>query len=148
MITNSADETRRLGRRMAEVVEGGENILLVGQLGSGKTAFVQGLAEGLGVTDRVKSPTYTYLKEYDLPNRSSRLAHFDLYRLPDEPRARDLESIELPDRLEHPDTITVIEWADKLPDGLRNRYLLEFSVTGDTTREITLPESLRKALPS
>ncbi|MSU76115.1 tRNA (adenosine(37)-N6)-threonylcarbamoyltransferase complex ATPase subunit type 1 TsaE [Patescibacteria group bacterium] len=149
MITSSADETRTLGRRLAQSMAGGENLLLIGQLGSGKTAFTQGLAEGLGVTDPVKSPTYTYLREYELPNRSTRLAHFDLYRLSDKPTDRELESIELLDRLADDDTITVIEWADKLHKTKRNnQYVVEFSVVGDTERKINLPKSLRKSLPS
>lgn len=147
LTTSSADETRALGRKLAAVLSGGENLLLVGQLGSGKTAFAQGLAEGLGVTDPVKSPTYTYLREYDLPNQSARLAHFDLYRLPDRPKDHELESIELPDRLADQDVITVVEWADKLTDAVgQTRYVLEFSVVGDEERHIRLPESLRKAV--
>lgn len=149
MITTSPEETKALGRRLAQVLGGGENLLLVGDLGSGKTAFVQGLAEGFGVTETVKSPTYTYLREYRLPRRSTRLAHFDLYRLPDRPTRRDLESIELPERLGDDDTVTVVEWADKLSRTAQgNQFVLEFSVRGDTEREIRLPESLRKALPT
>lgn len=147
IITTSAEETRALGRKLAKALSGGENLLLVGQLGSGKTAFTQGVAEGLGVSDSVKSPTYTYLREYDLPNRSARLAHFDLYRLSDKPRKHELESIELPDRLADEDVITVVEWADKLAEAAgQTRYTLEFSVVGDTERQIRLPESLRKAV--
>ncbi len=149
MITTSPAETKALGRRLAKVLGGGENLLLVGDLGSGKTAFVQGLAEGFGVTEPVKSPTYTYLREYRLPRRSTRLAHFDLYRLPDKPTRRDLESIELLERLADDDTIAVVEWADKLSRTAHgNQFVVEFVVRGDTEREIILPESLRKALPT
>lgn len=149
MITTSPAETKALGRRLAKVLGGGENLLLVGDLGSGKTAFVQGLAEGFGVTEPVKSPTYTYLREYRLPRRSTRLAHFDLYRLPDRPTRRDLESIELLERLADDDTIAVVEWADKLSRTTHgNQFVVEFAVRGDTEREIILPESLRKALPT
>lgn len=149
MITNSPEETKALGRRTARALSGGENLLLVGDLGSGKTAFVQGLAEGFGVTEPVKSPTYTYLREYQLPRRSTRLAHFDLYRLPDRPTKRDLASIELPERLRDDDTVTVVEWADKLSRTSHgNQFVLEFAVRGDTEREINLPESLRRALPT
>jgi len=147
MITSSADETRALGRRLADSLSGGENLLLVGELGSGKTAFVQGLAEGLGITEMVKSPTYTYLREYKLPNQSTRLAHFDLYRLSDKPRDHELEGIELPDRLADEDVISVVEWADKLNGQVSGtQYRLEFSVVGDTQREITLPKSLYKVV--
>ncbi|MDP4000355.1 MAG: tRNA (adenosine(37)-N6)-threonylcarbamoyltransferase complex ATPase subunit type 1 TsaE [bacterium] len=146
MITNSPEETKELGRRLAEMLDGGENLLLVGDLGAGKTLFAQGLAEGLGVTEPVKSPTYTYLREYDLPNRSTRLAHFDLYRLPDRPTESELHSIELPERLADRDVITVIEWADKLADPQNGTcWTLEFAVSEDGKREISLPKALRRA---
>jgi tRNA threonylcarbamoyladenosine biosynthesis protein TsaE len=149
IVTTSPEETKALGRRIAAALEGGENLLLVGDLGSGKTAFVQGLAEGFGLEEPVKSPTFTYLREYQLPRRSTRLAHFDLYRLPDKPTQRDLESIELLERLGDEDTITVVEWADKLKRSDHgNQFVLEFSVRGDSEREINLPETLRKSLPS
>jgi tRNA threonylcarbamoyladenosine biosynthesis protein TsaE len=147
MITNSLEETKALARRLAEVLDGGENLLLVGDLGAGKTAFAQGLAEGLGVTEPVKSPTYTYLREYDLPNRSTRLAHFDLYRLPDRPTESELHSIELPERLADRDVITVIEWADKLRDAQQGTcWTLEFAVAEDGRREIRIPKALGKAV--
>lgn len=149
MITNSPDETRDLGRRLAGMLGGGENLFLVGDLGSGKTAFVQGLAEGFGIDEPVKSPTYTYLREYQLPQRSTRLAHFDLYRLPESPTAHDLDTIELPERLQDPDTIAVIEWADRIQEQpAKTTFTLEFSVVGEQQRRIDLPETLRKALPS
>jgi tRNA threonylcarbamoyladenosine biosynthesis protein TsaE len=149
MITRSLEETKSLARRLASVLSGGENLLLIGDLGSGKTAFVQGLAEGLGISEPVKSPTYTYLREYAVPRRSTKLAHFDLYRLPDRPSRRELESLELFERLGDPDTITVVEWADKLGGHSPTaQFTVEFSVEADTHRKVQLPEALRKALPT
>lgn len=147
MITRSVEETKELGRLMARALEGGENLLLTGDLGAGKTAFVQGLAEELGVREPVKSPTYTYLREYELPHRSTRLAHFDLYRLPDRPTPAELRSIELPERLEDRDVITAIEWGEKVrPAADIPQWTIRFLVT-DTERKIELPERLRKKLP-
>ncbi|HEY8109146.1 MAG TPA: tRNA (adenosine(37)-N6)-threonylcarbamoyltransferase complex ATPase subunit type 1 TsaE [Patescibacteria group bacterium] len=146
MVTNSPEETKELGRRLAESLDGGENLLLVGDLGAGKTAFAQGLAQGLGVTEPVKSPTYTYLREYDLPNRSTRLAHFDLYRLPDRPTEAELRSIELPERLADRNVITVIEWADKLREQGGTCWTLEFSVAEDGKRDIRIPKALKRAI--
>lgn len=143
--TNSPEETKEFAKRLAETLEGGENLLLVGDLGSGKTSFAQGLAEGLGVDEPVKSPTYTYLREYDVPNRSTRLAHFDLYRLPDRPTEAELHSIELPERLADTDVITVIEWADKLPKERPGAcWTLEFAVSDDGQREIRVPKALSR----
>lgn len=149
LITSSPEETHAIGRRLSKTLKGGENLFLIGDLGSGKTALVQGLAAGLGVTEPVKSPTFTFLREYELPLRSTRLAHFDLYRLPDAPTRQDLDSIELLERLHHPDTITVIEWADKLKPYFADQHLMiEFAILGDQKRELTLPKKLAHRQPA
>ena len=78
-ITNSPEETEALGARLARALEPGAVVAFTGDLGAGKTAFVRGLARGLGIRDRVTSPTFTIVNEYEggrLP-----LFHFDLYRL-------------------------------------------------------------------
>ena len=78
-ITNSENETEELGSRLAEKLEPGTVIAFTGDLGAGKTAFTRGLARGLGITERVTSPTFTIVNEYEggrLP-----LFHFDMYRL-------------------------------------------------------------------
>ena len=78
-ITHSPEETRALGARLADVLQGGEVIAFTGDLGAGKTAFVSGMAQALGVDERVTSPTFTIVNEYEggrLP-----LFHFDMYRL-------------------------------------------------------------------
>jgi tRNA threonylcarbamoyladenosine biosynthesis protein TsaE len=98
-----------VGRQLARTLSPGSVLLLVGDLGAGKTAFVRGLAEGLGVaTEEVSSPTFTLMQEY----RGGRvpLIHVDLYRLND-PREIDdlgLEELGL-------DSVLAIEWAEKLP---------------------------------
>ena len=78
-ITNTPEETEALGARLARALEPGAVVAFTGDLGAGKTAFVRGLARGLGIRDRVTSPTFTVVNEYEggrLP-----LFHFDLYRL-------------------------------------------------------------------
>ena len=78
-ITNGPEETEALGARLARALEPGAVVAFTGDLGAGKTAFVRGLARGLGIQDRVTSPTFTIVNEYEggrLP-----LFHFDLYRL-------------------------------------------------------------------
>lgn len=78
-VTHSPEETRALGGRLAEALQGGEVIAFAGDLGAGKTAFVSGMAAALGVEERVTSPTFTIVNEYEggrLP-----LFHFDMYRL-------------------------------------------------------------------
>src|SRR5260370_25401464 len=87
-ISHSAAQTQRMGMRLGELLRGGELILLDGQLGTGKTTFTQGLAQGMGITENVNSPTFILLKEYagqllshTPPRRGPALYHFDLYRL-------------------------------------------------------------------
>jgi tRNA threonylcarbamoyladenosine biosynthesis protein TsaE len=120
-ISHSAAQTQRLGARLGELLQGGELILLNGQLGTGKTTFTQGLAQGLGIAEQVNSPTFTLLKEYT--RRSSAkpangqkqtraapaLYHFDLYRLDDPGEIFDLGF----DEYFEGNGVCVVEWAEK-----------------------------------
>jgi tRNA threonylcarbamoyladenosine biosynthesis protein TsaE len=142
MVTSADEELRQIARRIAGSLSGGENLLLYGELGAGKTTFVQGLAAGFQVPQNIKSPTFTYLKEYMLPRRSTRLAHYDLYRLPEPASTHDLEGIELPDRLADPDVITVIEWAERLPKLPEHHHQIRFSAEKDGTHVVTVPDEL------
>src|SRR5262245_37940886 len=113
-ITRSESETVRVGRELAPRLEAGSVILLHGDLGAGKTAFVRGLAEGLGIAGgEVSSPTFTLMQEY----RGGRLTlyHADLYRLNDPREIDDLGLDEIA-----ADGVLAIEWAEKLPRRLRN----------------------------
>jgi len=107
--THSESETADVGRRLAQRLEAGSVVLLVGDLGAGKTALVRGLAEGLGITpEEVSSPTFTLMQEY----RGGRvtLIHVDLYRLND---AREIDDLGLEEL--GLDSVLAIEWAEKLP---------------------------------
>lgn len=109
MITHSEEETTSAGRELAARLEAGSTVLLTGDLGAGKTAFVRGLAEGLGASPGdVSSPTFTLMQEY----RGGRvkLVHVDLYRLNN---AREIEDLGL-DEI-GADAVLAIEWAEKLP---------------------------------
>jgi tRNA threonylcarbamoyladenosine biosynthesis protein TsaE len=107
--TASETETAAVGRDLAQSLRAGDAVLLHGELGAGKTAFVRGLAEGLGVpADAVSSPTFTLIQEY----RGGRLPlfHVDLYRLDD---PREIDDLGL-DEIAR-DGVLAIEWAEKLP---------------------------------
>ena len=107
--THSQEETAAVGRRLAPTLNAGSVLLLVGDLGAGKTALVRGLAEGLGVApDEVSSPTFTLMQEY----RGGRvpLIHVDLYRLND---AREIDELGLEEL--GLNAVLAIEWAEKLP---------------------------------
>jgi len=120
IISHSSAQTQRLGVRLGELLHGGELVLLDGSLGTGKTTFTQGLAQGLGIVETVNSPTFTLLKEYPgrpglqiqsgTPKRMGpALYHFDLYRL-DNPE----EIVDLGFEDYFYDTgVCVVEWADK-----------------------------------
>jgi tRNA threonylcarbamoyladenosine biosynthesis protein TsaE len=107
--THSQDETAAVGRRLAATLQPGSVLLLIGDLGAGKTALVRGLAEGLGVPpEEVSSPTFTLMQEY----RGGRvpLIHVDLYRLDD---AREIDELGLEEL--GLNSVLAIEWAEKLP---------------------------------
>lgn len=142
MRTTIDTELRNIAGQVAAALEGGENLLLSGPLGAGKTTFVQGLAAGLGISSAIKSPTFTYLREYEIPQRSTRLAHYDLYRLPESPDPADLLAIELPDRVADPDVITAIEWAERLPKRPDRHHVIELSIEADGSHAVYLPDAL------
>ena len=109
---NSEEETRSLGLRIAEALEPGDIVALIGDLGTGKTALTGYIAEGLGVKEGISSPTFTIIKEY----RSGRLPmyHFDVYRLGNSDELMDIGAEEI---LEG-DGVCIIEWADIVADAL------------------------------
>jgi tRNA threonylcarbamoyladenosine biosynthesis protein TsaE len=130
--TGSPEETRALGERLGRVLEAGDVIALEGELGAGKTCFVQGLARGAGVAveRRVASPTFTIVNEH--PGRFA-LYHVDLYRLEE---ARELEEVGLREYLEG-GGVAVVEWFDRFPDWKPpDRIDLKITITGDESRRI------------
>jgi tRNA threonylcarbamoyladenosine biosynthesis protein TsaE len=132
--TRTPDETQKLGKTIGKWIEYPLVIGLSGDLGSGKTVFVQGLAEGLEVPGQyyITSPTFTLINEY--PGRFP-LFHIDLYRLDG---ISDLEDIGL-DELLYDQAVIAIEWAKKISHELPAEHLaLTFEITGDDYRTISL----------
>ena len=130
--SRSAAATRRLGRCLATYLQPGDVICLTGDLGAGKTTFVQGLAAGLGVPDPATSPTFVLVHEYRgrIP-----LFHLDLYRL-----SGDLTEIGLEDILGG-DAAVVVEWAERLPGHLCENGLeidFDFDASGAAARRIVV----------
>ena len=126
--------TQELARQCGRLIQPGTLILLQGPLGSGKTAFTQALGKQLGVQRAIKSPTYTIIKEYDLPDRDYPLIHVDAYRLEE----GGADTVDLAPYL-NGQTICVIEWPQFIQAYLPNNYLLlEFEPQGLEGRRITL----------
>lgn len=117
-VTNSERETEELGARLAERLEPGVVIAFTGDLGAGKTAFTRGLARGLGILDRVTSPTFTIVNEYEggrLP-----LFHFDMYRLGS---SDELFDIGWEDYLTR-GGVCAVEWSENVSDALEEGSVL------------------------
>ena len=119
VITKSTEETIKLGEKIASQIQGGDIILLQGDLGAGKTTFMKGLAQGLNISENITSPTFTLMNVYPLKSSNTKqLVHIDTYRLKDE---QELIDIGVEDYLGKPNTICVIEWPEKLPHLLENK---------------------------
>jgi tRNA threonylcarbamoyladenosine biosynthesis protein TsaE len=130
--THSVEETRALAEDLGRaLLQPGDLIVLAGELGSGKTVFAQGVARGLGVTERVVSPTFTIVREYEgrVP-----FAHVDVYRIDRLQELHDLGFDELLD-----DRVTLVEWGDAAGPLLPSERLeVRLVSAGDEEREISV----------
>ena len=138
-VTNSPAETEALGAALAEELKPGAVVAFTGDLGAGKTAFVRGLARGLGIGERVTSPTFTIVNEYEggrLP-----LFHFDMYRLDS---ADELFDIGWEDYLAR-GGVCAVEWSENVADALTGAISVSIRRLGDMDREITLEGGDRHA---
>jgi tRNA threonylcarbamoyladenosine biosynthesis protein TsaE len=131
-----ADDTRGIGAAIAPLLRPRDALVLTGELGAGKTTFVQGLAAGLDVEDHVASPTFTLIREYT--GRLS-VAHVDVYRLD---RVQDVVDLAL-DEVADGDAVIVVEWGDAIDELLADdRLRIELTTvdpTGaDETRSVVI----------
>jgi tRNA threonylcarbamoyladenosine biosynthesis protein TsaE len=135
-LTRSEDETIELGRRLAPELRG--VVLLIGNLGAGKTTLTKGIVEGKGVVsaDEVSSPTFTLIHQYGPgPKGAEPVFHIDLYRL-DEPR--EVETLGL-DELFSSGALVLLEWAERFPALLpADRTEVRLQTRDDDSREITV----------
>lgn len=131
--TGSPEETVEIGKQLGKLLNSGNIVCLTGDLGAGKTAFTQGIAKGLGVTDYVTSPTYTIINEYEgrVP-----LYHFDVYRLNDVEEMYELGYEEY----FFGDGVVVLEWADSVRDIIPSErlWITILNTKGDNSREILM----------
>jgi tRNA threonylcarbamoyladenosine biosynthesis protein TsaE len=130
--TLSADETIELGQRLATRLRRGDVVAFFGDLGTGKTTMVKGIAQGLGVKETVRSPSFVVVTEYP---GSVRVQHIDLYRLQG---SNELAAIGFND-LFGPEVITLIEWADRAGVELpKDAIRVEMTVGGENRRSIRI----------
>jgi len=116
LVSTGVAQTRALGRRLARLLREGDVVLLQGTLGAGKTAFAQGVGQGLKVETAVTSPTFVLLARHDGPRR---LYHADLYRLTDPAEVADLHLVE-----EARDGVLLVEWPERGMEALPGEHLL------------------------
>jgi tRNA threonylcarbamoyladenosine biosynthesis protein TsaE len=135
LISRSPEQTQRLGRRLGELAQGGDVLLLVGGLGAGKTCLAQGIAWGLDIEEYASSPSFVVVKEYW--GRLT-LYHIDLYRLDS---LEDISALGLDDYL-YGNGVCVVEWSDRglglLP---REHLLITMSYLSDMERDLSLEPS-------
>ena len=143
--THSKQETIDFAKNFAKKLKGGEILALIGELGTGKTIFAQGLALGLGIKQNLSSPTYVFMKLYEIKSsgegqeKIKRLCHIDAYRAEHE---YDIINIGAEDFIGKKDIITVIEWGDRIRNILppRTTYLY-FTSQGENERLIKTDET-------
>lgn len=138
-ISNSSDETKKIAYEFSKNLKSGDVVCMYGEMGVGKTAFVQGLAEGLGITEPITSPTFTIVNEY-----RGRLAlyHFDVYRIGE---AEEMYEIGYDEYIDG-DGVSVIEWPQLIDELLpRERYNITIEKDYETGnydyRKITIEEN-------
>ncbi len=138
-ITHSAEETIALGRELAPRLRDARAVILRGDLGSGKTTLIKGIAEGLHAASRddVTSPTFTLIHEYRGPEVN--VFHVDLYRID---TARELDTLGLDELFREPGNLVLLEWGEKFPR-LQQEAEVEIVIEriSDQERRITVRRS-------
>ena len=131
--TGSEEQTRALGERLAGKLRPGTVVAFTGALGAGKTAFIRGLARGLGVEERVTSPTFTIVNEYE--GGKMPLFHFDLYRLGS---SEELFDIGWEDYLAR-GGVCAVEWSENAPDAMEEPCVrVDIRPAGENGRRVTV----------
>ena len=142
VLTHSPRETQKLGEKISADLKLGDILALYGELGSGKTTFIQGLARGLGIKKRVISPTFVFIRQYPVAGHRSAVTfyHVDLYRINEVTEAKGLGLEEI---FADPDAIVVIEWADRIKEILpKKRIDIYFEYIGENQRKIKINETI------
>ncbi len=143
MITNNVLETKKIGSNLADQIlknklfKKATVIGLEGGLGGGKTSFVQGFAKGLGIKEKILSPTFVIMKRFEIENlRFTNLYHFDCYRIE---KPSELLELGFKKIIQNPKNIVVIEWADRIKKILPQRTIrITFDFLTEKKRKIII----------
>src|SRR3989338_225530 len=147
IISKSGKETKKIGKILGIFFAKEKTFLnrafviaLEGNLGAGKTTFVQGFARGLGIKESIKSPSFALLKIFDLPavalGKFNHLLHFDFYRL-EKISKKELETLGWTGLIKKPENLIIVEWSEQIQKFLPKRYLkIKFKILGKNTREL------------
>lgn len=141
LLAQDPKETRKISKLLARDLLGGEVFGLIGDLGSGKTTFIAGAAQGLGIRQKIKSPTFVILKKYKTPRRKriKYFCHLDLYRLPRITRKNmKILGFDLREIIKK-DSVVFIEWAEKIASLLPEGWIkIKFKYISENKRGITI----------
>ncbi len=119
IVSDSASFTKNLGKKFSVILSKDNTVLFTGELGGGKTTFISGIAEGLGLEENLSSPSFTIINEYKIDNHK-KFIHADLYRLVD---AEGISGIGLDDYFYDGTSIVCVEWGDRIKDYIEKDYL-------------------------
>lgn len=133
ILSHSEADTERAGAEFAKSLKSGALVALRGELGAGKTAFVRGMASGLGIGSRVTSPTFAIVNEYP---GSPELIHFDMYRLSGEDELYELGWDDYLDR----NAVVVCEWSERVPGAVKGAVTVSIEKTGPEERRIIIED--------
>ena len=136
ILSKSSQVTMDLGKKFSKILQGGDIIIFSGELGGGKTTFISGLADGLGIKENLSSPSFTIIKEYDAGKL--KLVHIDFYRLDG---VDEFDNIGLDDHVYDDSAVLCIEWGEKIRQYIK-KDLLNISFNYITTDE----ESMNKRI--
>jgi tRNA threonylcarbamoyladenosine biosynthesis protein TsaE len=140
-VSGSPEQTRRLGARLGELLQGGELICLSGDLGTGKTCLAQGLGQGWGADQVLRSPTFTLINEWRRASDAQRLYHADMYRLTSADQAWTLGLEELWNESD----VCMIEWPERIAPLLPpERLWIALTLIDDTRRQLRLTADGRR----
>lgn len=137
LITRSSSETKEAGKMLGERLSAGDTVLLYGDLGAGKTVFVKGIAEALGVPEReIASASFTIISEHTTADKDIAFYHIDLYRLETE---EDIEEAGVLDCIGG-DGICAVEWAERLPELKTKSIKVRINILSGKKREILIED--------